>query len=119
MKRSLSIKTVAVFLSPLLIFAVLFVPYSWLNSSVIVDVFGCGCPQINENGEMVHRYFSANDFTAIFWFFVAVCVVIASALLAMKKINAEKIHLRIVYVASMIVISLLIVYCFCQIMMWN
>ena len=66
MEQKNIIKTIAILITPLLLFAVLLIPYSWLNSAVIVDIFGCGCPQVNEAGEIVHPTFNANDFTLLF-----------------------------------------------------
>ena len=59
-------KTVLLLVVPFLLFAVLIVPYSYLNQAVLVDWLGCGCPQVDEAGEMVEPVFNANDFTALF-----------------------------------------------------
>ena len=118
MEQKNIVKTIAIFIAPLLLFAVLFIPYSWLNSAVIVDVFGCGCPQVNEAGEIVHPTFNANDFTLLFWLFISVCVTAISAFLS-TKIPKKKLWLRVLYVVCMLAISLLIAKYFCQIMMWN
>jgi len=113
-----SIKTIAVLLSPILVFAILLIPYSLVNQHFIVDWLGCGCPVIDEAGNMVENNFNANDFTALFWLFISICVTAISVFLS-KRIPKEKIWLRVLYVVGMLLLSLLITYQFYQMMMWN
>ena len=113
-----SIKKAAILLTPILLFAILLVPYSFLNQYLIVDLLGCGCPVIDEAGNMVENSFNANDFTALFWLFISVCVTVISVFLS-KIISKEKVWLRVLYVIGMLLISLLITYQFYQMMMWN
>ena len=102
--------------SPLFLFFVLFFPYSIVNRRFIVEWFGCGCPKIDELGNVVQNDFNANDFTAIFWLLVTVAVVSLSALnLKLMK----KRWLKAVYISSVAFLSLLISYSFCQTLMWN
>lgn len=112
------IKKIAVLVSPLLLFAVLLIPYSLVNQQFIVEWFGCGCPVIDEFGNMVENKFNANDFTAIFWAVITVCVTVISAILS-KRIAKDKLWLRALYVLGMFIVSLLISHRFCQLMMWN
>ncbi len=112
------VKTLALLVAPLLAFAVLLVPYSWANHRFFVEWFGCGCPKVDELGNIVHPDFNANDFTALFWLFVTVCVTIASAFLS-RRIPKEKTWLRVLYVAGMFLVSLGITYLFYGLMMWN
>ena len=112
------IRTLALLLIPVLLFFVLVIPYSILNQEVLVDVFGCGCPKIDENGEMIESYFNANDFTRIFWFSISIISTVGSVFLS-KFIPREKIWLRAVYIAAILAISLFIAYAFCQGLMWN
>ncbi len=112
------IKKIAVLVTPLLLFAILFIPYSWINQQFIVDWLGCGCPVLDEAGNMVENNFNANDFTALFWLFISVCATAISVLLS-KRIPKEKMWLRVLYIVGMFLVSLLITYQFCQIMMWN
>lgn len=119
MEQKNIIKTIAILIAPLLLFAILFIPYSWLNSAVIVEVFGCGCPQINESGEIIHPQFNANDFTLLFWLFISLCVTAISVLLSIKKLPSNKIWLRAIYVVSIFVASIIISYSFLQLMMWK
>ena len=111
-------KKIAVLLAPLLLFAVLVVPYSWANQQFIVEWLGCGCPVIDELGNMVENNFNANDFTALFWLFISICVTAVSVLLS-KIIPREKLWLRVMYIIAMFLVSLLIGYQFYQTMMWN
>ena len=119
MEQKNTIKTIAMLLAPLLLFAILFIPYGWLNSAVIVKVFGCGCPQINEVGEMIYPKFNANDFTLLFWLVVSVCITVISVFLSIKKIPSNKKWLRIIYVVSMFAVSVIISYGLYQLTMWN
>ena len=113
-----SIKKIPVLIAPLLLFAILLIPYSWVNQQFIVEWFGCGCPVIDEFGNMVENNFNANDFTAIFWSFISICVTVISVFLS-KRIPKEKMGLRVLYIIGMFLASLLITHQFCQIMMWN
>ena len=113
-----SIKMIAILLIPLLLFAILLVPYSLVNQHFIVDWLGCGCPVIDEAGNMVEYNFNANDFTALFWLFISICVTEISVFLS-KRIQKEKMWFRVLYILGMFLVSLLISYQFCQMMMWN
>ena len=110
-------KKIIVMLSPLLIFAILFIPYSWANSEYIVEWLGCGCPTVDEFGNVIENNFNANDFTALFWLFISICVTAISVFLS-KRIPKEKIWLRVLYVVGMLLLSLLITHKFYQMMMW-
>lgn len=112
------IKKIVILVAPLLLFAVLIVPYSWANQQFIVEWFGCGCPVIDEFGNMVENEFNANDFTAIFWLFVSACVIAISVYLS-KIIPKEKKLLKILYIVGMILISIFISFQLYHMMMWN
>ncbi|MBQ3101060.1 MAG: hypothetical protein IJC50_08730 [Clostridia bacterium] len=103
-------------LSPLLIFAVLIVPYSLIKEAFIVDWLGCGCPKVDEYGNTIHSAFNANDFTRIFWFVISLCVTGTAAIFS-RKIPKKLLWLRILYVALMLIVSLLIAAKFTQMMM--
>jgi hypothetical protein len=111
-------KNTAVLISPILLFPLLFIPYWWLNSEFIVEWFGCGCPKVDEFGNMIDSYFNANHFTFLFWLFISACVTVISIFIS-KRIPKEKLWLRILYIAVMLVISLLITRQLCHIMMWD
>ena len=113
-----NLKKIVVLLTPVLLFAVLLIPYSLVNQRIIVDWLGCGCPVIDEAGNLVENNFNANDFTALFWMFVSVCVTVISAFLS-RRIPKEKVWFKVVYIAGMLLISLLITYQFCHMMAWN
>ena len=118
MDKKLDLKKMLLLVSPLLAFAILLIPYSWANQAFIVDWLGCGCPTMDEFGNMITSDFNANDFTAVFWGLISLCVTVAAVLLS-RKIPKEKWWLRILYVVGMLVVSLLISYQFVQMMMWN
>jgi len=113
-----NVKNIAVLLTPILLFAVLLVPYGLANQHFIVDLLGCGCPAMDEYGNIIHSDFNANSFTALFWLFVSACVTVISVFLS-KRIPKEKMWLRVLYIVTMLVVSLLITYQFYQMMMWN
>ena len=112
-----NVRSVIRLISPILAFPVLYIPYALLNSAVIVDWLGCGCPKIDASGEMIHDYFSANDFTRIFWFIIAVGVTVLAWFLSKKVL--EKKWVRVVYTAGMFVVSMLVMSWIVQRMMWN
>ena len=111
-------KKIIVFATPLLLFAVLIVPYSWANQQFIVDWLGCGCPVIDEFGNAVENNFNANDFTALFWVVVSLGVTAVSAFLS-KRIPQKMVWLRVLYPLGMFLLSLLIACHFTQMMMWK
>ena len=113
MKR---IRKTAILAAPLLAFAVLFLPYAWLNQAYIVDWLGCGCPVIDDFGNIVENNFNANDFTALFWLFVSLCTTAASAFLSGR---IPKKWGRVLYVAGMLLMSLLIADQFRQLLAWS
>lgn len=113
-----SIKNTAVLVSPLLLFVILLVPYSWINGQFIVEWFGCGCPIVDELGNIVESKFNANDFTVIFWSFISFCATAISAFLS-KRLPKEKPWLKVAYISGMFLASILIAYQFYQMMMWN
>ena len=107
----------AYLLCPLLIFPLLLVPYSILNNSVLVKIFGCGCPKFDEDtGMLMKNQFNANSFTALFWSVIAVVVVICSLFL-MKKLSHWRI--KLLYVIFTAGISFSLTNYFCQLMMWR
>jgi len=113
-----TIKNIVILVTPFLLFAVLLIPYSLINQQFIVEWFGCGCPTVDEFGNINENNFNANDFTALFWLFISICVTVISVFLS-KRILKGKIWFRILYIVSILLISLIITYQFCQIMMWN
>lgn len=112
------IRTVVLLASPLLLFLILLLPYSWVNRTFLVEWFGCGCPKVDAFGQTITPDFNANDFTELFWLFIAACATVLSVFFS-KKIPKEKLWLRILYVAGMLAASLWIACRFIQMMMWN
>jgi hypothetical protein len=112
-------KTIVKLISPLLLFVILVIPYGWLNSNLLVDIFGCGCPKVDEFGNIIHPDFNANDFTALFWLSISLCVGVISTVLSIKMIPKNKLWFRILYVIIMLVLSLFITYNLYLAMMWN
>lgn len=118
MKPTVNIKTVALLLAPILLFFVLFFPYIWLTNTFLVDLFGCGCPKLDEAGNPLPNQFNTNDFTRLFWLFISVCVTAISAFLS-KRIPKERWWLKIVYIAGMLALSLLIASHFSRLLVLN
>ncbi|MBP3593259.1 MAG: hypothetical protein J6J44_01930 [Lachnospiraceae bacterium] len=99
-------KSLIKLIAPILAFPILFLPYQLLNSAVIVKWLGCGCPKVDASGEMIHDYFSANDFTRVFWIVVAVGVTVFSWFVSKKVLGKNR--ARVLYVAGIFVASLFI-----------
>lgn len=101
---------------PIGLFFLLLVPYSYINKRFIVEWFGCGCPKIDEYGNMIHNYFNANDFTFLFWLFITLCVTVIAFFVSKGVLTGVK---RWAYIVAMFIVSFLITYHFYQILMWN
>lgn len=112
-----NVKTVIILLIPVLLFFVLVVPYKYANQELIVDWLGCGCPQIDESGNLIENNFNANDFTRLFWSVITIIAAVISVFLS-KRIPKEMLWLRILYVTAVIAVSLGISSMFYQSMMW-
>lgn len=112
------VKQIAMLIAPLLLFAVLLIPYSWFNQQYVVEWFGCGCPVLDAEGNMVENHFNANDFTRLFWSLISVVATVLSAIFS-KNIWKGKKWLRILYVVGTLLISLFISYNFYQMMLWT
>lgn len=113
-----TIKELSILSSPLLLFPVLSAPYCEINNKYIVKKFGCGCPKFDELGNIIENDFNANDFTALFWLFITVVVTMISVFLS-NRIPKNKLWLKLLYIAGMLVLSLLIARKFYYSMMWN
>lgn len=105
-------------LTPLLLFLILVIPYQYVNSEFIVEWLGCGCPRIDESGNMIESKFNANDFTACFWTLIALCAAALAVPISSLLPRKEK-WLRVIYVLAILAVSLLIAQRFTQGMMWN
>lgn len=119
MEEKLNFKKIAVLLSPLLPFVLLPIPYGWFNSNVLVDWLGCGCPRVDELGNIYEPVFNANDFTALFWLFVSMAVTLTAFVISVRKFPSWNRWLRALYVIAVIAVSLLISYNLYQSMMWS
>ncbi len=115
MAKRVTVKIIKL-ISPLFLFFLLFVPYSIINKEYIVEWFGCGCPKLDELGNMLPNQFNANDFTAYFWLFVSICATVIAFFLSKSLGKRWK---RALYVLGIFVIALLIAYQFHRSMMWN
>lgn len=112
------LKNVAILISPMLLFVVLPIPYSYLNGLVLVKWFGCGCPKFDAAGNMISPDFNANHFTMIFWTVVSVGATVLAFFLSKKFIGNRK-WLRALYVAGILAVSLLISCFIFRMTMWE
>ena len=110
-------KSLIKLIAPILTFPILFLPYQLLNSAVIVKWLGCGCPKVDASGEMIHDYFSANDFTRVFWIVVAVGVTVFSWFVSKRVLGKNR--ARVLYVAGIFVASLFIATWVTGQLMWS
>ncbi len=111
-------KKFLILLSPLSIFVLLYYPYSLFNSQYVINWFGCGCPTVDEYGNMVEKSFNANDFTMIFWLCIAVIATIISCFTA-RSIPKDRWYLRVIYVVLLLALSLFFAYAARSSMMWK
>ena len=100
----------------LLIMPVLFLPYHYLNTKVLVDWLGCGCPRLDEQGNEIINNFNANDFTRIFWLAMAL-IVIAISLFNMR--NFAKWHSKLIYILLIAAGSIFLAFEFIRLMQWT
>ena len=112
------VKIFCILLLPILLFFVVVTPYSYLNREVIVDRFGCGCPQIDEAGNVIENEFNANTVTAVFWLSVAAAVTLISFFLSRRYLRDYRI-IRLLYMLAVVMLSLFISFRFTEAMMWN
>ncbi len=112
-----TVKTSLMLAIPILLFFVLVIPYNLANQEFIVDWLGCGCPQIDESGNLIANNFNANDFTCLFWAAVSVSATVLAYFLS-KRMLGEKRWIRVVYIISVFAVSLIISIMFYQSMMW-
>ncbi len=110
--------TVLILATPLLGYLLLIPSYGWANEKFIVEWFGCGCPQIDSYGNIIHSTFNANDFTALFWSVVTIGATVAAMLLA-RRIPREKRWIRILYVGDVFLVCLCASYMLFKIMQWD
>ena len=104
-------------IAPLSSFAILLIPYQWVNQRFLVEWLGCGCPQLDEWGNMVENNFNANDFTLIFWLFVSLCATVMAMFVSKKY--CHRIWFRVLYIVGIFLSSVVITYALYQTMMWN
>ncbi len=118
MKNESTFKKILRLLSPLPIFPLLYYPYGILNSELIVDIFGCSCPIVDSDGNYTQRLFNANDFTACFWFVVAVGTILL-AFFQSKMVITKRPWLRILYFTGIAAMSFLFMFRFNRLMLWD
>lgn len=100
---------------PLAIFPLLYIPYHFLNTKVIVEWLGCGCPQFDEYGNEITRVFNANDFTMCFW----ICIAGVVTLLSIFNLKLlEKWHWKVLYLLFIAAVSIFIALKFYYSMHW-
>ena len=88
--------------------------YNILDQKIFVKIFGCGCVPIAQTN-MFNIDFNANDLRLIVYNILAVAITIWSIFLS-KKIENKK--LKIIYVLTILVVNLLLVYKIRRLYMW-
>ena len=101
------LKKISCLVLPIVVFMVLYIPYSFLNSRLIVNWLGCGC----------NSGFNANDFTRLFWIFASVCTAVISFFTSKKHLS--KAWMRGIYAICILLITLYLSIPFCRSMMWK
>jgi len=97
----MSVKNKIIVLSPLMLFAVLFIPYCYAKMYIFSNWFGCGC---NEG-------FNVNDFGLVFWMVICVCATVMSFFTS-KVLPKDKRRLKVLYILGVFATSLLTAYFF-------
>ena len=100
----------------LLLFPLLYIPYNFLNATVIVKWLGCGCPRLDEHGHEIVNRFNANDFTRLFWTGIALVVLVISVFQCRK---IEKWPSRFLYLAAILLLSVFLAWNFVRWMQWR
>jgi len=96
---------------------ILYFPYLFINKNLLVNWFGCGCPKIDENGIMLTNQFNANDFSKIFWLFIALVLIILSILISLKFQDKKR---RVLYTFFSVIVSILLSFvCFSATPLWK
>ena len=81
----------------------LFFPYYLINMYYLVNIFGCGCPKLDENMNLLPNQFNANNFTQVFWLLVALALVMISIMISRKIEDRKE---RLSYLVHSIPISI-------------
>ena len=96
---------------------IVYYPYIILHRELLGDIFGCGCPNIDENGNMLENQFNANDFSKIFWSFIALLLVSISIFISLKIHDKKR---KAAYLIGVIIVSLVLSYiCFIATPNWK
>lgn len=101
------LKKVISLVIPIIVYIALYVPYSIINSKLIVDWLGCGC----------NPGFNANDFTRLFWFVASIVMSLLSFVFSKKHLS--KIWIRVIYGLCVLALTLAFSVPFSQSMMWK
>lgn len=100
----------------LLLFPLLYIPYDFLNTIVLVEWLGCVCPRVDEQGIVMENRFNANDFTLLFWTGIAL-IVVGVSVFQCRKIKTWP--TRLLYLAANLLLSILFVWNFIRFMQWR
>lgn len=90
---------------------VLYFPYLFLYDALFINWFGCSCPKVDADGNMLANQFNVNDFSRIFWSAVVIIMIVISFIISFEIINKRK---RIIYILISVVASIFFSFlCFC------
>lgn len=89
--------------------------YNILDSTIFVEVLGCGCvPTVQTN--MFNIDFNANDLRFVVYNVIAILMLILGIKLS-KKFNSKKV--KIIYNITIIIFNILLAAIICKRYMWN
>lgn len=88
--------------------------YNFLDQKIFVKVFGCGCVPIAQTN-MLNIDFNANDLRRLIYFIISITMIILG--IKLSKLINKKLY-KIIYITTIIVLNLLIMFYICKTYMW-
>jgi len=88
--------------------------YNFLDQKIFVKVFGCGCVPIAQTN-MLNIDFNANDLRRLIYFVISIMMIILG--IKLSKLINKKLY-KIIYITTIIVLNLLIMFYICKTYMW-
>ena len=76
--------------------------YYFINVTFLVDIFGCSCPKFDEDMNLLPNQFNTNDFTRLFWLFVALALAIISIIISRRIEGRRK---KFIYLICSVIVT--------------
>lgn len=89
--------------------------YNILDQKIFVDIFGCGCVPYTQTNRF-NIDFNANDLRFVIYNVVTILMGILGIVLS-RKFESKK--NRVIYIATIILVNLLLAFKICKLYMWN